>query len=255
MCHDVDSRPPDPPAGARHHASGERVLLDSSDGTQFDAYVARTDAADAPGILVLPDARGLHPFYEELCLRFAESGAHAVAMDYFAHTAGVGERDDDFDYMEHVRRITEEGVAADVAASVGVLRSERGGAVQTLFSVGFCLGGRISFNQAASDHGFAGVVGFYGGVMGRSADDPRAPIKLVDAYRSRLLGLFGGADAHITAEQVRAFDQALEQAGVDHEVVVYEGAPHSFFDRTCEQHRDACDDAWRRVLSFTGLAS
>ena len=35
-----------------------------------------------------------------------------------------------------------------------------------------------------------------------------------------------------------------------HEVVIYDGAPHSFFDRKFEEFADASADAWERVLGF-----
>ena len=65
-----------------------------------------------------------------------------------------------------------------------------------------------------------------------------------------ILGLMGGADPMIPADDVNAFKDALEAAGVKHEIVSYEGAPHSFFDRTYDEHKAACDDAWRRILAF-----
>jgi carboxymethylenebutenolidase len=65
-----------------------------------------------------------------------------------------------------------------------------------------------------------------------------------------ILGLMGGADEGIPVEQVRAFEQALVDAGVEQEIVIYDGAPHSFFDRKQEQFADASDDAWRRVSAF-----
>jgi carboxymethylenebutenolidase len=51
-------------------------------------------------------------------------------------------------------------------------------------------------------------------------------------------------------EESNAFDEALDEAGVEHEVVVYPGAPHSFFDRKHEEFADASEDAWNRVLAF-----
>ena len=70
------------------------------------------------------------------------------------------------------------------------------------------------------------------------------------SYACPVLGLFGGADPAIPEEDVEAFRNALEEAEVKNELVVYEGAPHSFFDRRYEQYRDACQDAWTRVLGF-----
>jgi carboxymethylenebutenolidase len=60
----------------------------------------------------------------------------------------------------------------------------------------------------------------------------------------------GGADDAITADDVAAFERALSAAGVEHELVTYDGAPHSFFDRKQEQFTEASDDAWRRTLAF-----
>lgn len=51
-----------------------------------------------------------------------------------------------------------------------------------------------------------------------------------------------------------AFRAALGAAGVANEIVVYPGAPHSFFDRKAEEHADASADAWRRMLGFVGGA-
>ncbi|MGH2752150.1 MAG: dienelactone hydrolase family protein [Actinomycetota bacterium] len=81
---------------------------------------------------------------------------------------------------------------------------------------------------------------------------PGAPVRLAPHYRCPVLGLFGGADELIPAEEVDRFRRALDEAGVPSEIVVYAGAPHSFFDRAFAEHHEACDDAWRRVLGFVG---
>jgi len=68
--------------------------------------------------------------------------------------------------------------------------------------------------------------------------------------RAPLLLLVAGADAATPQEASHEFDKQLSEAGVPHEMHVYDGAPHSFFDRTFEQWKDACDDAWRRMLAL-----
>ena len=65
-----------------------------------------------------------------------------------------------------------------------------------------------------------------------------------------ILALQAGADGHISADDNAAFDAALTEAGVEHEVVAYEGAPHSFFDRKQEEFADASAEAWRHTLDF-----
>jgi carboxymethylenebutenolidase len=253
MCYPITARPPLPPiAGGAGEVSSRQLVLEAADGNRFRAFSATTRNADAPGIMILPDVRGLHPFYEELAVRFAEAGVHATAMDYFGRTAGVAERDEGFDARAHVPRMTPEGVDADTAATLAYLRSPEGGGPQRCYSVGFCMGGRHSFNQASGDHGLAGVIGFYGWPQGRGADDETAPVNLAPRYTCPVLGLFGGADENIPVREVERFGSTLDGAGVQNEMVVYDGAPHSFFDRTAVEHRQVCDDAWMRMLRFVG---
>src|SRR6187401_1660962 len=114
MCFDSDSLPPIPAiSGAA--VSHDDLVLEAADGNRFAAFAATPEEPGRTGIVVLPDVRGLYRFYEELALRFAERGHAAIAIDYFGRTAGIGKRDDDFPYSEHVLETTVEGVQADVA--------------------------------------------------------------------------------------------------------------------------------------------
>jgi carboxymethylenebutenolidase len=226
-------------------------MLQAADGTRFRAYAARASSPSGAGMLVLPDVRGLHSYYEELALRFAEAGIDAIAIDYFGRTAGTGRRDDpSFDWMTEVRQTRPRTLDQDVAAAAAYLRSPEGGAVRSLFSVGFCFGGRLSSLQSASDRDMAGVVSFYGWPVGELLAELPAPVDQAPRFRAPVLAIYGGGDERIPPEHIQAFDQALDQAGVEHETVVYPGAPHSFFDRTYEQHADVSADAWKRVLDF-----
>jgi carboxymethylenebutenolidase len=244
VCFELDSLPPIPvlSGGAVAH---EDLVLKAGDGAQFAAFAALPDEPSAVGVVVLPDVRGLYRFYEELALRFAERGYAAVAIDYFGRTAGVGKRDDDFPYMEHVQQTTPENTQADVTAAVTWLRGRGYGSV---FTVGFCFGGRNSWLAAADGHGLAGAIGFYG--MPGERNGTPGPTQRAAQIEAPILALQAGADQHITAEDNAAFDEALTAAGVEHEVVTYDGAPHSFFDRKQEEFADASADAWRRVLEF-----
>ncbi|HEU5213502.1 MAG TPA: dienelactone hydrolase family protein [Gaiellaceae bacterium] len=245
MCFDRDSLPPVPVIrGAA--VSHEELVLDAADGNRLAAFLAVPDDPNAAGVVVLPDVRGLYRFYEELALRFAERGYTALAFDYFGRTAGVGTRGDDFDYPEHVRLLTSGQIKEDVAAAVAELR--RRGA-KTVFTVGFCLGGRHSWLAAADGHGLAGAVGFYGR-PGVSRDGEPGPEQRAFEITAPILGLMGGADQAITPHDVDAFDRALDAAGVEHELVLYDGAPHSFFDRKQEEFAEASDNAWKRTLGF-----
>jgi carboxymethylenebutenolidase len=244
MCFDSDSEPPIPRiAGAA--VSHDDLTLTAADGNELAAFLATPDEDARAGVVILPDVRGLYQFYEELALRFAERGYAAIAIDYFGRTAGASTRDEHFEYMPHVDRTTDDDVQADTEAAVAKLR-ELG--VGPVFTVGFCFGGRASWVAAASGHGLAGAVGFYGGPT-RERGGP-SPVARVAQIECPILALQAGADPNITAEDNAAFDEALTAAGIEHEIVSYDGAPHSFFDRKQEEFQADSDDAWRRTLEF-----
>ena len=250
MCVDNDSRPPITPI-AGGSAGGRDLKLASADGTRLMAYAARASKPSGAGMVVIPDVRGLHQYYKDLADRFAEVGVDSVAIDFFARTANTEDRSDTFDFMAQVPLTTPATLQADIAAAVAYLRSPDGGQVRSVFSVGFCFGGALSYLQAASGLGYAGVIGFYGWPLGlkRWPDRPR-PIDVASDYKSPVLSIFGGADEGIPQSAVDEFDAALRKAGVKHDVTVYPGAPHSFFDRKFTEFADASADAWTRVQAF-----
>ena len=183
MCFDLDSRPPIPEirgAAVPH----DDLVLQSADGTRFAAFAATPDEPKRVGVVVLPDVRGLYRFYEEVALRLAERGYSAVAFDYYGRTAGVEKRDDDFDYMGHMRQTTAEQVQADVAAAVAHLRPT----CDAIFTLGFCFGGRHSWLAAAAGHGLAGAIGFYGR-PGAGSDGSPGPIQRAGELEAPILAL------------------------------------------------------------------
>jgi carboxymethylenebutenolidase len=252
MCFARDAHPPKlPPELALPPMAGGAALelleLVSADGTRFSAALAESPQPIGPAVAVLPDVRGLYPFYAEIAERFAQAGHHAIAIDYFGRTAGLGPRDEDFEYMPHVMETRPHQIRADAAAALAALRERA--QPRAAVTVGFCFGGLQSFLAAADpDLGLDGVVGFYGALDASRFGVPSPP-DVVGEMRCPLL-LFGGADEGIPVERVEGFDRALGAAGVDHEIVVYPGAPHSFFDRHQSEHAEASADAWRRVLGF-----
>jgi carboxymethylenebutenolidase len=195
-------------------------------------------------MVILPDVRGLHPFYEQLAQRFAEAGMHAVAIDYFGRTAGIGERGEDFPFREHVEKMEPARTTEDVAAAVAWLRETSD--VGPVFTVGFCMGGSISWGQSAAGHGLNGCIGFYG-VPSRIAD--RIP-----RMTAPLLLLAAGQDFTPVADVERFVDQ-VRAVGLAAELHVYPDAPHSFFDRAFAEHREACADSWQRILNFVNRNS
>jgi carboxymethylenebutenolidase len=254
MCFDHDSRPPIAPI-AGGALDGSLVELTARDGNRFAAFRARPSSPAPGAVVILPDVRGLNPFYEELALRFAERGVEAVAIDWFGRTAGVASRAADFEYAPHVTQTTWAGISADIEAAVTALRGDPGSddeQPQAVFTIGFCMGGRMSFLAATLGLDLAGVIGLYGTLAGPWRNDAPAPLDLAGSFEAPVLGLFGGADQGITGDDVAAFDAALGKAGVERRIVTYPGAPHSFFDRKAEEFAAESEAAWSEVLAFIG---
>lgn len=243
MCYSDDALPPFPPVSGGAAAEQGDFTLTARDGNAFMAYRARAEKPTGTGIAILPDIRGLHHFYKELAARFAEAGYDAVAIDYFGRTDQTNVRDESFVWRPHIDQTTPEGVAADTTAAIDYLRSEPGGMVSRVFTVGFCFGGGYSWRQSADQRDLTGAIGFYG-VPARIRSE-------IGKMRAPLLILVAGDD-HTPVSEFERFDGELTGAGVPHKMVVYEGAPHSFFDRTWKEHAGASADAWKQMLEFIG---
>ena len=244
MCHDSDSRPPAPPRSGDVAERGT-LELTAADGNQLSAAYAAPAAPATAGVVILPDIRGLHPYYVALAERFAEAGVPAVALDYFGRTAGLAEtgtREDDFDWQAHIPQTTPEGIDADTAAGIEYLRSRTRPDLPVI-TVGFCFGGSHAWRQSASDLDLAGSAGFYGrpGLVGEAATSARKPVVM----------LIAGADTATPVADQLELAATMRAAGAEVDDVVYDGAPHSFFDRAFGEWADACADAWQHVLALT----
>ena len=255
MCYSPNDLPPNPP-GTPGQAHGEALTLTSADGTPFSAYFAHpaNPAPNSPCVIICPDVRGLHNFYTELANRFAEQGIHALGIDYFGRTAGLTSRDESFEYMPHVHQVQFQNLLADIQAAVAYLQSHAAAASETapsLFTVGFCFGGSVSLLASTQDVlPLRGAVSFYGGLSRHFADTAAPVLDLTVDARVPVLGLYGGADQSMPATMTDRLDANLSTAGVPHEIIVYPGAPHSFFDRKSSEFAEASTDAWNRTLAF-----
>jgi carboxymethylenebutenolidase len=242
-----DSRPPIPPI-AGGSLDAREIALDATDGNHFAAYVARAAVPTGASIIVLPDVRGLHAYYRDLALRFAENGVDAIAIDYFGRTAGIGDRGPGFAHEDHVPRTTYDGLRADVTAAAAHLRALTGAA--RTCTIGFCMGGRLAFLSAGFGLGLAGVIGFYGWPVGPARNGTPAPADVAATFESPVLAVFGGADDGIGQPAISTFEAALAAAGVPHEITVYPRAPHSFFDRKADEFSTTSARAWEQTLGF-----
>src|SRR5919112_702043 len=222
MCHDHDSRPPAPPRSGDVAERGV-LTLTAADGTDFSAAYAAPAGTPRVGVVVLPDIRGLHPYYVALAERFAQTGAVAVAIDYFGRTAGLcgdpGTRAEDFDWQAHIPRTTPEGIDADITAAVAYLR-QRTTPDLPVVTVGFCFGGSHSWRQSGGDLDLAGCVGFYGrpSLVGDAATRAHLPTVM----------LIAGADKATPVDDQLRLADTMREAGAAVHAIVFDGAPHSF---------------------------
>ena len=238
MCFSSDQHPPLPPRTSDVGEHGPTVLT-AADGTRLAAFDAVPVTRRGASLVLLPDIRGMHPYYTDLAIAFAQAGIDTVAIDPYARTAGLSDRGAGFVFRPHADALERSSLASDARAAKDRLASRSDDPV---FTLGFCRFGAESWALSATDLGAAGCMGFYG--------KPGSVLELVPSMSAPLLILAAGADAATSPEENAAFDRALSDAGVDHEFVEYAGAPHSFFDRSFAQWEEACSDAWKRMLGF-----
>ena len=238
MCFTSDQRPPDPPRSSEVGDHGPLVLT-AGDGNRFSAFEAVPVTPRGASLVLLPDIRGMHAFYSDLALCFAQTVIDTVALDPYGRSAGLSARGDDFDVKPHATAMKPQHVLADAHAAAERLHERSGDPV---FTLGFCMFGGQSWRLAATDLHPAGSIGFYG--------RPSAVEEVVADLTAPLLILAAGDDQATSPQENAAFVSSLDDAGKVHDFVTYEGAPHSFFDRGFEQWRAECTDAWIRMLGF-----
>lgn len=238
MCFSSDQHPPLPPRSSEVGEHGA-LELTAADGNRFAAYEAVPVTRRGASLVLLPDIRGLHPYYQDLALACAQAGLDTVALDPYGRTAGLTGRGEGFDPAPHASALSSADVLADVRAARDRLATR---SADPVFTLGFCKFGAESWRLAATDLGAAGCIGFYG--------MPRAVADVVGDMTAPVLVLAAGADRATSPQEVAGFERALADAGVEHTVVAYPGAPHSFFDRAYAQWEDACTDAWSQILAF-----
>ena len=220
MCFDRDSVPPIPPISG---ASVDRhdLVLEARDGNRLAAFAATPVEPSRVGIAILPDVRGLYGFYEELALRFAELGHTAVAIDYFGRTAGSrsGTTTSSTGRTSTRRRRRRPGTTPAPRSPGCATPEPRRSSPSASASAAGTRGSppRPTTAWPARSASTAG--------RGPVATGRPGPIQRAGELKAPILALMGGADQGIPLSDVTAFEHALAEAGVEHELVVYKGAP------------------------------
>jgi carboxymethylenebutenolidase len=243
------------PATPRAARESEQTLT-ADDGARLRLFVTEPAAGmQAGAVLIIHDIWGYTDFYKDLARRIAAEGFAGALVDLFGRQG---------DLPEELRFPERTGPAGPDAMAMAAGRAAKGSDERVLKDIeatvrhlhqagasrvacwGFCWGGRIAYMAAARVRELAGCVAYYGFLKG--AGTPA--IDLADQFSVPVLGIFGGADMGIPADQVQEFESRLRKAGKDHEIVTYPGAPHGFLRYDGAKHHDAVTDALDRTFAF-----
>ena len=223
------------------------VTLPVADGTEMRAYAAfPSSTGPVPGILLLQEAFGVNHHIRSVADRLAAAGYAVVAPELFHRTAAPGLEIAYNDFPSaapHFQGITVEGLTADVQAAHRWLQAQALVMGDKIGSIGFCLGGRVSFLANAVLPLAAGV-SYYGG--GTHLLKDRAP-----ELHAPHLFFWGGLDAHIKPEHIAEVTEAVAAAGKPFINTVISYADHGFHcDERPSYHPQAAAEAWALTLAF-----
>ena len=197
------------------------------------------DAAKHPAVVVIQEWWGLVPHIKEVAERFAREGFVALAPDLY-HGQAASEPDEARKLAMGLDRVR---AVAEIAAAAKYVKSLDAVAPKKIGAVGWCMGGGLALSTAAETSELAAAIAFYGRPLDKGD---------VAKLRVPVLGLYGELDQGIPVAAVREFEEELKKGGVEHEIHVYPGAQHAFFNDTRPQiyKADAAQDAWEKTLAW-----
>lgn len=216
--------------------SGETIDIQTRDGVA-DAYLSRPDRPGSqPGVLLLIDAFGLRGRIEQMADRIAAKGFVVLAPNVFYRArrapvfelAGIEDPEKRGELFQKImplmQELTPERIVSDGDAYLGKLQEMSSGPVAL---TGYCMGGRLGWRIATAYPDRVAALGAFhtGGLV---TDDPESPHLSAGELRQELYFGFADNDRSMTAEQIAALEQALQQAGVSYTAEVYEGAEHGY---------------------------
>ncbi|WP_242916889.1 dienelactone hydrolase family protein [Pontibacter liquoris] len=222
------------------------IPLQVSDGSEMDAYIALPEEPGTfPGIILLQEAFGVNSHIRDVAGRLAREGYVVIAPDLFHRTARrfEGDYNNFAGVAPHYQALTKESLAADLKTSFNWLQAQQNVVSGKIGSIGFCLGGRVSF-LANAVLPLSAAVSYYGGGI---------PSLLDEAANMHAPHLFfwGGKDTHIPQEQVNTIAAAVAAAGKDYINVVISYAEHGFHcDQRGSYNPDAAKEAWAMTMTF-----
>ncbi|HEY0245607.1 MAG TPA: dienelactone hydrolase family protein [Mucilaginibacter sp.] len=222
----------------------KNITLQVADGTEMAAYVAYPDKGtiNSPALLLFQEAFGVNQHIRHVADMFASEGFIVIAPELFHRTAPKGWEGDYSNFqsaMPHYQALTNEGLEADIKASYQWLIEQKV-VVEEIYSIGYCLGGKVSFLANAVLPLKAGV-SYYGGGVDQLVD------KAANVSGKHLF-FWGGKDQHIKAENINTITNALDAAGKDYVNVKFSYADHAF---SCDDRPNYNPTATKQALALT----
>lgn len=226
----------------------EKVEVAVADGTQMAAYTARPgDGGAHAGLMVFQEAFGVNHHIRRVTDRFAAEGYVAIAPELFHRTAPAGFEASYTDIqavMPHIQAVTPGKAEQDVRAAYDWLKSNAQVKGDEISSVGFCMGGRVSF-IANSAVRLKAAASFYGGGIAPGLLDR------ISKLQAPMLLIWGGLDKHIPAEQRRAVTERLSEEKKIYVNAEFSRADHGFFcDERAAYEPHSARQAWALTLEF-----
>jgi carboxymethylenebutenolidase len=216
------------------------TIPDTSGEPDVRAYVARPDGEGPfPAVIMIHEFYGLNESIISKADLLAQEGYLVVAPDTFrgSTTAWIPRA------IYQVITTRPEAINADLDSVYAWLESQPDVDADRVATAGFCYGGRASLAYSLHNPQLAATVIFYG--------SPETDPAILKTLPGPVLGIFGGADQSIPVEEVKAFEAALTQAGIPHEITIYDGQPHAFVqDAAGIQAGGAQGEAWAQMLAF-----
>ena len=208
-----------------------------------------------PLVLVVQEIFGVHEHIKDVCRRLAKLGYFAIAVDLYHRQGDVTKFTDNQEiFAKVVNFVPDSQVMSDLDASVVYAESTGKADTSKLGITGFCWGGRVTWTYCVHNPRVKAGVAWYGRLVApaKAALQPAYPVELAPHLKVPVLGLYGGADAGISIENVEQMRSALKAAGnTVSEIVVYDGAPHAFYaDYRPSYRKDAADDGWKRMQTW-----
>lgn len=217
-------------AATAHAAVQGREVSYKANGTTLKGYIAYDDAVKGkhPGILVVHEWWGHNAYARKRARMFAEQGYTALALDMYGDGKQAHHPDDARKFASEVSK-NEKLAKVRFDAALDLLKSEKTVDANNIAAVGYCFGGSIALNMARLGEPLKAVLSFHGGL---ATDHPAAAGKV----KARIASFSGEDDPFIPAEQVAAFRQEMDKAGVTYKVETYPGAKHAFTNPDADKY-------------------